>query len=291
MGPETVIDWARLAEPQADQYDSRVVLYLAATQPSPGRETLYVRRRVGGAPTICDGAVAVRHCYPEAIRGSSRVNAPLQHPTIERAVTYLRLWPTVFEQFRRLMDSFHPLMQRDAPLGRSTRLGVSSFSSEAMFGTMAATIHPPLFLAHAFVQQLARQKLWALGVSRAASVRLVTSAPNAWVSDPAASRVHRVTAVLRRTWVGIHHADLGARILRGVTNRRPTARLCRRLPVEIETLTRHLHLLRQRLEVNDEGERFVAAMYEWAERAIADARDAVAAGQRRLRAKHQRVTQ
>src|SRR5437588_3384516 len=47
----TMVNWARLAEPQRDQYDSRVVLDFAKKRLS------YTRPPIDQGPTIFDGAV------------------------------------------------------------------------------------------------------------------------------------------------------------------------------------------------------------------------------------------
>src|SRR5205823_227290 len=52
------IDWLRLAEPQADQYDTDVILQLASTTTSAGRPQPY-RRTPVGAPAAFDGHVAI----------------------------------------------------------------------------------------------------------------------------------------------------------------------------------------------------------------------------------------
>lgn len=70
-----MIAWSRVAEPQEDQYDSLVTHYYATTRTWPKRSEPYRRRPVGDAPTIFDGAVAVRYIaeqcpgYPELVNG------------------------------------------------------------------------------------------------------------------------------------------------------------------------------------------------------------------------------
>ena len=50
------IDWSKLAEPQADQYDTDVILRLASSTTSVGRPQRYVRTPVGIEwRTIVDG--------------------------------------------------------------------------------------------------------------------------------------------------------------------------------------------------------------------------------------------
>ena len=86
------IDWRRVAEPQTDQYDTRVTLQFARRQ---GHEPF----DIGGLPTCCDGAIALRH---DGELMSDSVPAPLDHPNIDIAFELIRLWPEVFIQCQRL---------------------------------------------------------------------------------------------------------------------------------------------------------------------------------------------
>ena len=110
------IDWSRVAEPQADGYDTDVTLHLAMTTTSDTRQSPYERRPVGGGPTIFDGEVSVRYVVSDCPYDTPIINGPVDHPNIHRAEDLVRRWPTVYRQFQRLIDSFHPLWDATIPL-------------------------------------------------------------------------------------------------------------------------------------------------------------------------------
>ena len=77
------LDWSRLAEPQADQYDTDAILDLAASTTSAERPQPYRRTPVGDSPAVFDGQVAVRSVYrgiPEGgFLAQYYLDAPLGH--------------------------------------------------------------------------------------------------------------------------------------------------------------------------------------------------------------------
>src|SRR5262245_40861843 len=94
-----LLDSSRLAEPQADQYDTNAILQLASGRPNP-----YRHRPVGTSPSVFDGCVAVRYVYHEVPEFESLAlqypDAPLDHQNIAIAAEYVRTWPIAFEQCR-----------------------------------------------------------------------------------------------------------------------------------------------------------------------------------------------
>src|SRR5262245_26598220 len=80
----TDIDWRRMAEPQTDEYDSRVTLNLAC-------QNGYARREPNSEVTIFDGAVAVRN--DSETLGPGHLPAPPGHKNINAASELIRFWP------------------------------------------------------------------------------------------------------------------------------------------------------------------------------------------------------
>ena len=160
------IDWGRLAEPQADQYDSDVVLELASSTTSAGRSQFYRRSPVGDSPTVFEGQVAVRYVYrslPEFASLSTQFqDAPVDHPNIRMAAEYVRCWPVGYAQCLRLLEAIHPAMDPRIPLESiEVYRGSACHSYEQLFGTMWTTIFCPIGLAEAIVHEMAHQKLRA----------------------------------------------------------------------------------------------------------------------------------
>jgi prolyl 4-hydroxylase len=154
-----MMDWSRLAEPQADQYDTEVILRLASGRRTP----------IDGAPAVFDGHVAIRYAC-RSLPGFEQLSAqypdgPADHPNIARAVEYVRSWPAAFAQCQRLLHSIHPAMDPQMPLESSeVYRGSVCQSFEGLFGTVWATIFCPVGLAEAIVRETAHQKLRVLGL-------------------------------------------------------------------------------------------------------------------------------
>jgi HEXXH motif-containing protein len=196
------IDWSRTAEPQADQYDSGIILTLASSTTSPNRPLPYRRTPVGDATAAFDGQVAIRHVYrslPE-FKGVSATHpdAPTDHPNIGLAAEYIRSWPIVFTQCQRLLEAIHPVLDPRFPLeSAEIHRGSSSNSYERLFGTVWATIYCPIGLAEAVVHEMAHQKLRALGLSLESATTIVGNDPSELFVSPVVKHRRRpMSAVL-----------------------------------------------------------------------------------------------
>lgn len=264
------IDWGRMAEPQEDRYDTRVTLELATTCGSPLRREPYVRRAVADAPTIFDGAVAVRY-ISETCPGLPRhAHGPVDHPNIARAAEYVRRWPAAFAQFRALMDSFHPMTDAGVPPALDgSVLGSSSHSEESMFGTMWATFYDPLGLAQAFVHEMAHQKLRALGVSLEAADRLITNRPGELYASPIRKdRPRPMTAVFHAQYSFIYVTALDLRMIETETDPRTLSSLLTLLGRNVPRIEEGLRVIREHVQVDEDGRVFVDAFIDWAARVI-----------------------
>lgn len=265
------VNWTRMAEPQEDQYDTRVTLEFATTGGSPLRRELYVRRPTNGSPTIFDGAVAVRYLSAVCPRPSKHVNGALDHPHIALAAEYVRRWPTVFTQFRTLMDSFHPMIDLDVPPEKfGTVLGSSSHSEEWMFGTMYGTFHDPLGLAQAFVHEMAHQKLRALGVSFETTTGLITNrADELFVSPIRKDQPRPMSAVFHAEYSFIYVTALDIRMIEAEGDARNRAALLALLARNVARMEEGLRVIRQHIKVDADGRHFVSGFFDWAESTIA----------------------
>jgi hypothetical protein len=265
------VDWKRMAEPQDDQYDTRVTLEFATSGGSPLRRESYVRRPANGSPTIFDGAVAVRHLSAACPRPSKHINGPVDHPNIALAAEYVRRWPTVFMQFRALMDSFHPMIDLDVPAEKfGVVLGSSSHSEEAMFGTMYATFHDPLGLAQAFVHEMAHQKLRALGISFETTTGLITNrADELFVSPIRKDRPRPMSAVFHAEYSFIYVTALDIKMIEAEDDARDKAALLTLLARNVARMEEGLRVIRQHIKVDADGRHFVSGFCDWAESIIA----------------------
>lgn len=219
MGSTTIgteLDWARLARPQADEYDTEVTLAMAA-------RAGYIRPGSDGWPTILDGAVAIRPLEPDSKGRAWAEQGPLDHPNLARAASLLGRWPEGCRQFRRLIHSVYPVANaRFSPVAfphsgsesAHMLLGSSSHSDEERFGTLYATVYDPIGTAQAFVHEMAHQKLRALGLRVETADRLVANDPAELFESPVRKDKPRpMTAVVHALYSWMYIVGLDLRLI------------------------------------------------------------------------------
>jgi hypothetical protein len=261
------IDWSRMAEPQDDQYDTQIALEFAMTRRSPLRSELYVRRPLGDSPTIFDGAVAVRHIRNRCPDPFRHVNGPLDHPNIALAAEFVRRWPTVFTQFRTLMDSFNPMIDLTIPRERyGTWRGSSSHSEESMFGTMFGTFYDPLGLAQAFVHEMAHQKLRALGISVETTTGLITNPPSELYASPIRKdKLRPMSAVFHAEYSFIYVTALDIKMIEAENQQQNITKLLSLLARNVRRMEEGLSVIQKHIKVDSDGRIFIDAFFNWAE--------------------------
>ena len=268
------LDWSRLAEPQADQYDTNVILQLAASNTSPAGPNRYQRRPVGTAPSVFDGCVAVRYVYHEVPEFESLAtqypDAPLDHQNIAIAAEYVRTWPIAFTQCRQLLDSIHPALHPEMPL-ESTEIyrGSLCHSYESLFGTMWATIFCPLGLAEAMVHEVAHQKLRALGVSVESATAIVGNDPSdLYVSPIIKDRLRPLTAVLHAEYSYVHVTALDIAIVKAEHDSMRREVMRGVLETNLTRIEEGYEILRKHFIPAAHGEEFIKSFFNWTERTI-----------------------
>jgi hypothetical protein len=259
-------DWSRAAVPQPDQYDARLALDLASTTPSPLRDELYTRPPVGEAPSLFDGRVAVRYCYPQWLYPGF-VDAPADHPHLGLAAELLSRWPLAHEQFCLLIDTVHPLLAPGDPHHDPDHFGYTrSHGEEHMFGSLMASVNSPVMLAECFLHEMAHHKLRAFGVSFEAATRLVVNAPDELYESPLRKDQPRpMTAVLHAMYALTYMTELDLRILEREAGGNRMPRLLRRLGTNLGRLEEGRPVLESSLRLDREGEAFAAPYHAWVE--------------------------
>jgi HEXXH motif-containing protein len=280
------IDWSRLAEPQADQYDTDVVLRLASSTFSAGRPRPYVRTPIGQAPTAFDGEVAIRHVYrslPEFASISTHYpDAPADHPNIGMAAEHIRKWSAAFTQCQRLLEAIHPAMDPRVPL-LSTAIyrGSSSHSFEQLFGSMWATIFCPIGLAEAIVHEMAHQKLRVLGVSFESATAVVGNDPSdLYVSPIIKDRQRPMTAVLHAEYSYVYVTALDIHLVEAEPDSAKRKVLSRMLERNLSRIEEGYDTIRRHFKPGEHGREFMEGFYAWTERTIASAAQLLGRGSR-----------
>jgi prolyl 4-hydroxylase len=278
------IDWSRLAEPQADQYDTSVALGLASATTSASRPEPYRRTAPGNSPAVFDGQVAVRYVYdplPEFKQLSEQFpNAPLDHRNIARAVEYVRTWPTAFTQCQHLLEAIHPALHPQMPVeSRAVYRGSLCHSYERLFGTMWATIFCPVGLAESIVHEMAHQKLRVLGVSFESATNVVGNSPSElFVSPVIKDRLRPLMAVLHAEYSYVYVTTLDIHILQA--ERDPARRKVFESVLErnLARIEEGYGTLKSHFKPGEHGAEFMRGFFAWTDRTIESARDLLAKG-------------
>ncbi len=270
------IDWSRLAEPQADGYDTAQTLWFAEHETSARRPEAYRRRDASGAPTLFDGLVAVRNRASGGLAPPRYAPAAPDHAHLARAAAYVGHWPEMARQFPALTDTVQPWSDTSVPAELWLQVpGSSSHSEEHEFGVVMVTIDSPIATAQAMVHEMAHHKLRALGVSLLGASRLVANDPaDLFVSPIITDRRRPMTAVLHAQYSFIHVTALDVAIYDAAEEDQQLAdqavfllaRNVPRMERGYEEISRHIC-------TDEAGAAFVDAFMAWSARVLARGRE------------------
>lgn len=200
---EDDIEWSRIVRPQADHYDTRMLYACARRRGFPDKSS--GQERI----TICDGRVVVQRFSPEKIC-SDFTEAPLDHPNIEGALSWLRcVWPVVYQQFAELVHTFEPFYidgpdTQDGP-------GCSSGGGfiEEPFGAVFCSIDRAYGCAEAMVHELAHLKLLCAGVHLQWADAIIANDPGeSFVSVFRTDKLRPMQAIVHGHYAFLHVAQL-----------------------------------------------------------------------------------
>ncbi|MBV7333769.1 hypothetical protein KFU94_37160 [Chloroflexi bacterium TSY] len=263
---ESTIDWARMAEPQLDMYDSKCILEMVKTSEMfpPGVDRARSNQQSG--PTIFEGEVSVNYISNKT--WSRYVNAPLDHPNIQRSMEYVQRWPAVFKQFQMIMHTLHPL---DDPSMRVGALGSSSHSDEHRFGTMYATIYDPCGLAQALVHEMAHNKLRGMGVFVGSAQRLILNDPGErYVSPIIKDRLRPMTAVLHAQYSFMHVTALDIVNIKAEEDENERQKWLIFLNRNLPRMEEGYVEIQKNIQADEDGEQFLAGFYGWSDRVLSE---------------------
>jgi hypothetical protein len=280
------IDWSRVAQPQADGYDTDVVFRLrAATAPPAGVHD----DRSTAAPTLFGGRVVVVNRLEGGLRGRGFRPARCDHPNLGRAAEYLNAWPEVALQFPRLVSTIQPWNDTSrTPEQWLANPGSSSHSLEEEFGTIMATVDSPIGLANAMVHEMAHHKLRALGVSILTATRLITNDPREEYFSPIKGRKRPLTAVLHAQYSFIHVVCLECALQSSDHLSVDEKRKAReRFSWHVSSMERGYGELERHARTDADGAVFLDAFMKWSREVLQRAKDILAANGGALPTSHQ----
>lgn len=198
------VDWARVAEPQQDGYDSGVALALAE------REWGWRAPAPPEPPNAFDGRVALRTWRASEPISMALSPGNLGHPNLPRAEACVRrVWPAAHDQFARLVAELAPM--NPCEQGRSGRIGSISGHSAALPFAVYTTCFDAFGTAESLVHEMAHLKLHCLGVQVESSLRLILNAPSERYRSPLRSHPRPMTALVHAFYSWLHITELDVR--------------------------------------------------------------------------------
>lgn len=251
----TEIDFARLAEPQDDGYDTAIILALAEGAPPTS----------GTAVTMFGGRTVVT-ARPEGMPAPF-TPAPLNHPNLVRAEAILAAaWPVAHRQCADLLREVNPFIDpRLTPAQWRINHGSSSNGFGLPFGVVTATVDNAFGLAQALVHELAHHKLRALGMNRGSAHRLVLNDPSELFESPIVRDQRRpMTAVVHAQYSFMHVTALDVAMCGAAdeeTRRAGRYLLARNVP----RMERGRQEIAAHLRTDRAGDGFFAAFDRWSE--------------------------
>jgi hypothetical protein len=260
LGP--AIAWNRLAEPQDDQYDTRIVLEFA-------RQRGYVRREPGDLLTCFDGKIAVRNECPDLAADCELTSA--DHPNVRKGCDLVRSWPAVFTQLQTLVDSVNLFLHTRTPYD-DPGVGSMSGSGGTEFGAVSSTVNSAVGFAGSLVHELAHHKLRALGVQFETADRLIKNPPEQKFRSPVRYDCLRpMSAVLQGQYAFTYSAAMCVEIIRPGAEPERDRRIAEQaLAVKLPKLVFGLEVLKRHAEADAEGAEFLEGLYDWSYRLFED---------------------
>ncbi|MDE0019638.1 MAG: HEXXH motif-containing putative peptide modification protein [Candidatus Poribacteria bacterium] len=280
---EVSIDWSRLPEPQADGYDTDIVLLLASCAG-------YTCRDVGDNPTILDGKVAVRqpevnYCVPDGWKP-----APSDDPNLAFATDFLECWPEVLQQFSKIIHSVYPYSEPN--LGRGSCSGPAQDASAKsakvpytgkIFGAINVTVFDPIGTSEALVHELAHQKLWALGIDFEYASRLVLNPQTECYPSPVRRNPRPMTALIHAAYAWLYIVNLQLRMIpfedeKGVEPEVIQVFVKGYFARNLLNLTKALKVVVENVKYDAAGEAFFGSLFEWGTRLITEGNQVLTEG-------------
>jgi HEXXH motif-containing protein len=274
MSMAAAIDWSRMAEPQADGYDTLAILRLIEEEPAPWRPHPPIREAGEDAPSVCDGTVAV------AIRDAPLLPAPrfapvhAVHPNFTKALNYVARWPVASAQFPRIIHTVQCFTDTAiASTKGEHRLGSASHSINERFGVIGLTVDSPLATAQAVVHEMAHHKLRAIGIANEEAIRIVTNSPADLFPSPVVVEQPRpMTAVLHAEYSFIHVTQLDLMMHAGEENEKSRADILVLLARNVPRMEAGFATIRQHVQTDAAGKVFIDAFLNWSDQVLRNGR-------------------
>lgn len=262
------VDWARMARPQRDGYDTEALLELHRHAPAPWH--------VGAA--LRGGAVEIGISGPPLLPPPRFLPVDPPFGTLHEAIDLVMAWPEMTAQWQRLVGQVQPFTDFETASAGGAGPGSCSHNESARLGVIGLTVDCSLGAAQAIVHETAHHKLRIMGVDNEAAVRLLINDTATLFFSPIVGRPRPITAVLHAQYSFMHVLQLDLCLLQ--TEQSPERRrdlltlLARNAPrVADMTVT-----LRSAAHLDSEGAEFMSGLFAWADEALSAARRLLGSG-------------
>lgn len=250
-----LIEWGRLAEPQVDGYDRKIVTAMARVR--YGFEDKTVR---ADPPNWLDGWVPLvrRDASPELPAAS------FEHPNLAKGAALLGLWPAMYEFVRSCCTGFAPIWTPGKP--EASTLGGCCCGALAAWGGITTTIDNPVGFVGGVVHEMGHWKLHALGVHLEAwDGLLLANDPAELYDSPIRKDKQRpMGAVLQAQYSYLHVLEAELRAARA-------GEPFTMIPDNAARLVEGADTIRKSLRPTPAGLAFVNACLVWGDRLIEEA--------------------
>jgi hypothetical protein len=260
----TRIDWARMARPQPDGYDTRMALSLIESESTPWRARGFRRPAPNGGPGIAGGTVALSAAEPllppprwQAIDGVP--------PALEQAIDLVGRWPEAADQWPRIIHTIQCFTDAERP---GARLYSASHSVGSRTGVIGLTPHCPLATAQALVHEMAHTKLRAMGVDNENAIRIVTNPPREMFFSPVVGEERPMTAVLHAQYSFIHVLQLDTLMLETEPDEQTRSHIHRLIARNVPRMDAGRDIVARFMRMDRDGEDFMAAFLGWTEEVL-----------------------
>jgi HEXXH motif-containing protein len=257
-------DWSRMAVPQADGYDTRILLEFREHEDLPLRPFPHRYRAFDGAATFCDGRVTIRPASEQGLMPSNLLPASLDHSNLAAAANLLDRWPEACSQFTQLVDTVYPYTDPQQAVLGQWALGSTSNSSSEELGSLHVTVDSALGLAQALVKEMAHQKLRSLGVAASGANRLIVNDSSEQFESPVRKdRLLPMTAVFHGQYSFIHVTALDLHMLARVESEWERQCILMLLARNVPRMQAGCEVISSHIRTDAAGEPFLEAFMSW----------------------------
>jgi len=259
-------DWSRMAVPQADGYDTRILLEFRQHQYPSLRPTPHRSRAFNGAAPFGDGGVTLSSSPERDLMPDNQHPASIDHPNLAAAASLLARWPEAYAQFTELVDTVYPYTDpQQAALGQWA-LGSSSNSSSDEPSSLHVTVDSSLGLAQALVQEMAHQKLRSLGVANSRADRLIVNDSSEQFESPVRKdRLLPMTAVFHHQYSFMHVTALDLHMLSQSDSEWERQCILMLLARNVPRMQAGCEVVSSHIKTDAAGEPFLHAFMNWSQ--------------------------